>query len=290
MDSTIHLDRNLQLDYNSVEQLPLEDIATPGAIKRSEIRFDAGGKLDPGRLLGEVTTFDGRQTATMSSDYSLAQNFQIVSKVVKKSIQCSGISAYLQAESPADLYFELQPDAAGVPGNATPLASANVSYKPPEKGSPQTWTFAAFSKPAELSLDIRYWVVIKAVRGITNLGLHIASPDSSQPVSYGPALINRGGDRWKCLALAPKGRGDSCSAVLRALAGIVYVPGPDNQTAAIHALVDSTSAEQRFDAAAKPVNVSLVLTNNTQKQAVLIIRSHARGMLTLANVIQEYKV
>jgi hypothetical protein len=290
MDSTIRLDRNLQLDYNSVEELPLEDIATPGAIKRSQIRFDAGGKFDPGRLLGEVTTFDGRQAATISSDYSLAQNFQIVSTVVKKGIQCSGISAYFQSDSPADLYFELQTDATGSPGNAMPLASANVPYKPPEKGAPQLWTFAAFLKPAELSLDTIYWVVIKAVRGTANLGLQISSPDPSHAVSYGPALINRGGDRWKCLAISPKGRGDSCSLTLRALAGIVYLPGLDNQTAAIHALVGNTPAEQRFDAAAKPLTISLGLTGITQKQAVLIIRSHARGMLTLANVIQEYKL
>jgi hypothetical protein len=290
LDSTIRLDRSLQLDYNSVEELPLEDIATPEAIKRSQIRFEAGGKFDPGRLLGEVTTFDGRQTATIGSDYSLAQNFQIVSKVVKKAIQCSGISAYFQSDSPADLYFELQSDAAGSPGNAAPLASANVPYKPPEKGAPQLWTFAAFPKPAELSLDTMYWVVIKAVRGTANLGLQIFSADPSLALSYGPVLINRGGDRWKCLAVTSQGRDGSCSLTLRALVGIVYLPGPDNQTAAIHALVNNTPAEQRFDAAAKPLTVSLGLTGMSQKQAVLIIRSHARGMLTLANVMQEYKL
>ena len=290
LDSTIRVDRNLQLDYNSVEELQLEDIAASGSITRAGIRFDAGGKFEPGRLLGEVTTFDGRQNATISPDYSLAQKIQLGSTVLKKSIQCSGISSYVEGNSPADLYFELQPDAGGVPGNVAPLASSNVPYKPPEKGSRQLWTFAAFSKPAELNLDTPYWVVIKAVRGVVRLGLQNAAPDPSQPVTFSSALINRGGQRWKCLALASKGRGDTCSTAIAALARVVYLPGPDDQTAAIHALVGNSAAEQRFDAAAKPVNVSLDLTRNTQKQATLIIRSHARGMLTLANVMQEYKL
>src|SRR5688572_19908422 len=237
LDSTVRVDRNLTLEFNSVEVLPLDSIAASRAIRRAAIRLDAGGQFGPDRLLGTVAEFDGRQRATISPDYSLAQQFRLAPTIARSAVRCSGISAYLECDAPAELYVELQPDADGLPAMAAPLAKATCAVTPPQKGTPQLWTFASFATPAELNLDAPYWIVIKAVRGAARLGLATAASSTAPaPVAYGNTLISRGGDRWKCLAPSVERRG-GCSSTVVALAGVVYLPDPDSQTAAIHLAV-----------------------------------------------------
>jgi hypothetical protein len=286
LDSTVRIDRNLPLEFNSVEILPLEPIAAARAIVRSAIRLDAGGQFGPDRLLGEVVEFDGREMARVSPDYSVAQQVRLSPGIAKSSLRCSGISAFLECDAPAELYVELQPDAGGTPAAGGPLAKATCALEPPQPGAPQLWTFAGFDGQAELNLDVPYWVVVKAVRGEARLGLRTRRDDPSAPVVYGDAMVNRGGDKWKCLAPVP-GRRDGCGPVV-ALAGIVYVPDPDSQTAAVHVQIVGSSAEQKFDPAAQPQRIDLSLAGDGYPQATLVIRSHARGLLTLANVVQEY--
>jgi hypothetical protein len=283
LDSTFRIDRNLQLEFNSIEELPLDAIA--GNISRSAIRLDAGGQFGPDRLLGEVESWDGRQHTTVSADYSVAQRIVLNPDVVKKTIKGSGIVLYLSSEQPADLYVELQSDANGSPAIGVPLAKSNVSYKPPQTGERQQWTLASFDSPADLHLDAAYWVVVKAARGDARLGL-VASTAPGPPVLRRGITVNRGGERWKCL-VSPRAT-NSCDSSVAALVGLIYVPDPDNQTAAVQVLVSNSSIEQRLDPSGQPKTAVLNLEGDKRPQATLVVRSHARGMLTLVNVVQEY--
>jgi hypothetical protein len=101
-------------------------------------------------------------------------------------------------------------------------------------------------------------------------------------------MVNRGAGRWKQLAPAAPGADGSYDSEVAALLGVIYLPDPDNQTAAIQLLVAGTAVEQRFDAAGQPKTVVLDLAGDKRTQATLVVRSHARGMLTLANLVQEY--
>jgi hypothetical protein len=236
-----------------------------------------------------VVEFDRHQHATISPDFSLAQPFSLAGTVVARPAQCSGVSAFLECDAPAEIYVELQPDADGAPRSGAPLAKSNVQLAPPQKGAAPSWTFAAFSGPAELTVDTPYWVVVKAVRGSARLGLRTGAAAATSPLRFGSALINRGGERWKGLVSARESAG-SAGTPVTALIGVVYVPGPDNQTAAVQLLLRDGAAEQRFDPSGQAATVVLGVPADSRRQATLVIRSHARGLLTVANVVQEYRV
>jgi hypothetical protein len=287
LDSTFRIDRNLTMEFNSIEKLPLDSIA--GNITRSAVSLEAKGQFGPERLLGEVESWDGRENATVSPDYSVAQLIELNSDVVKKSVQAAGIVVYIESGAAAEVYVELQQDASGVPASGAPMAKSNVSYKPPDKGAKQQWTLASFEQQAALQLSTPYWVVVKAVRGNVRLGLRAQIPADQKPVVLRPiTMINRGGDHW--VAMAPDASSDSPRSTVAALTGVIYRPEPDNQTAAIQLTIETSASEQHVEPGSQPKPVVLDLKGDKRQQATLVVRSHAHGMLTVANLVQEYTV
>jgi hypothetical protein len=105
--------------------------------------------------------------------------------------------------------------------------------------------------------------------------------------------INRGGLTWKAFTRSQPS--------LAALLSIVYLPGLDNQTAAVEMFVVDVSAPgaeralaySRIDLAQQATTVTLIGTNDrpvSWNKAELKIHSHARGTLSIANVTQTYTV
>ncbi len=281
LDATHRVDRTLNLTFNQIETLPIDPVSTPAGVSAriSAIRLDAGGQFGPDRLLGAVEVHDGREFATVSPDFSLAQSVTPVKALLQKPIQCTGIAGYFQADDKAEFYLELQGDQTGFPASGAPLAKSSVAFVPADPNDPQPWTFAKFEKPAELKPDTPYWIVAKGVRGVARSGLTIggAGATGPVPVARGALLLNRGGQIWKNFAGPP-------SPPLQALLSLVYVPQPDNQTAAVEISVDGGTG-QRFDPQTVARTISFDGGNGSPQ---LVIDSRALGSLTIANVIQEY--
>jgi hypothetical protein len=285
LDSTFRVDRTLSVGFNQIETLPIDPVSPPAGKQAAvkTVRLDAGGQFGADRLLGPVEVHDGRQFATVSSDFSVAQALQFAKSILKTSVQASGIAGYFEASDKAEFYVELQSDDSGSPANATPLAKANVSFVPADTGSPQPWTFAKFEKPVELKPDTPYWVIAKGVRGAVHLGVKISmavAPGAA--VARGGLLLNRGGLVWKNFA-------GSTSPPLESLLSLVYLPQPDNQTSAV-AISVGNGAPQQIDPKTPARTVTFDLSAGLSGPPTLIIDSRAAGSLIIANVVQEYSL
>jgi hypothetical protein len=91
--------------------------------------------------------------------------------------------------------------------------------------------------------------------------------------------VNRGGQIWRDIGPVI---GDPPVALLR----LIYVPEPDNQTAAIEVGLKQTQGSQRHDP--RPEARTISIPAKGLRQATLVIKSYAQGQLNVANVIQEY--
>ena len=273
LDETIRLDRNLQLDFGQYEEISLDEILPQAGAKASfiTIKMDVGGTLGAERLLGTVVQHGGHEFATISGDYSLAQSF-----IVDTSIQCVGISCLFTSEAEAELYIELQKDVDGVPASEAPLAKSNLTLSGANKNGKTPWTFAALENPIELNAGVQYWIILKGVRGKAQLGLQAQTEETYLQ----NVMVNRGGQLWKSF-------GGVTSPQSVALLRLIYLPAPDNQSAAIQIGINDTHW-QAFDPAPESNTLSFELKDAAIRQAVVVIRSHARGALIVANVIQEY--
>ena len=281
LNSTFRIDRTLQLNFNQIERLPVDPISAAGA-EIAELRLDAGGQFTPDRLLGDTETHDGGQFATISPDFSLAQNINASKDLLKTQIDCTGITGYFEADAKAEFYIELQPDDSGSPASGAPLAKANVSFTPADPNDIQGWTFAKFEKPTKLSPGTPYWIVAKGVHGSVRLGLNMAeAPPPNAPLARYSLLLNRGGQLWKSFV------GPAAQPV-QALLSLVYIPQPDNQTAAVQILAGDGGPTQRIDPAPKVATVHFPFSGGGPLPSALVVHSHGQGSLTIANVIQEY--
>lgn len=294
LDGTLRVDRNLALSFGTVEPLVLDPLTEQigQAVQLQALRMDVGGQFGPDRLLGSIEIHDGRQLATISSDYALAQGFTLSSTLVKSPCRCTGITCFFTAADKAELYVELQKDANGYPASDAPMAQANLTFTPPDRpDEPQPWTFAKFATPVELQTGIGYWIVVKGVRGQVHLGLQ-AIPQGDEetlPVRRDTLYINRGGQIWKSLF-----RTTPVPPIV-ALLGVVYLPGSDDQTAAIQLTVTGapaggTPVSQRIDPGREPQTIHLPTAEANWNRVVLEIRSQAAGTLSIANVIREYRL
>jgi hypothetical protein len=278
LDETVRVDRNLQLDFGSVERIPLRPLAgdTTGlALKK--LTADIGGAFGLERLFTNVADHDGREFATVSSDYSFAQSFALDASIVGtgRPLHAAGVSALLQVESKTELYVEIQADEGGAPSTKAPLAKSNLTIEPEKKTT--QWFLARFDQSADLSLDTRYWIVVKGIQGKALLALGSRSEDYLDTV-----VVNRGGQLWKALS-----RSDAL--VRNALVRLVYIPEIDNRSASVEIGIEGASALQRLDPQQAPQTISLEPPSTfSADYPVIIIKSHAQGTLTLANVIQEY--
>ncbi len=286
LDSTFRVDRTLKVIFNQIETLTIDPVSPPGG--RSAVvlavRLDAGGQFGADRLLGPVEVPDGRQFATVSSDFSVAQSVTFAKTILKTSIQASGVAGYFESADKAEFYVELQNDQGGSPANDAPLAKSNVAFVPADANSPQPWTFAKFEKPVELKPDTPYWIVSKGVRGTAHLGLKTSAPvpDANPAVTRGALLLNRGGLIWKTLA-------GPTSPALEALTSLVYLPQSDNQTATVAISLGGGSAQQ-IDPQNSPKTITFPVAGALASPPALVVDSRGLGSLTIANVVQEYKL
>ncbi|MGD2089606.1 MAG: hypothetical protein PVH61_25750 [Candidatus Aminicenantes bacterium] len=283
MDNTIRFDRNIQLDYGSVETLVLNEITDQvhPNISINRIEMDIGGEVGPERLLGRVSTYHTREFATISSEYSAAQQVRLDTPVTP--VRCKGITGFFQADAEAEVYIEIQEDTNGFPSQGPPLAKSTLTLAPASPGSsPQNstkWWYSGFEEPADLETNTPYWIIIKSVRGSVRLGL---SPRQDYLENI---LFNRGGQLWK--EISAPGSNEATVGQLR----LVYIPGLDNQTAAIEIGTAGTGALKKIDleAGSEAQVISLEIPDDHDKQqVVIVVKSHAQGMLSIANVIQEY--
>lgn len=282
LDNTVRLDRTFQLDFGDVERITLDPFSGPNnsSLSLSAVRADLGGEFEPERLLGDFDSHDGKEFATISGDYSLAQELMIEKKTTAKPIRCAGVTGVFQAEAEADLYLEIRDDAGSSPSSGPPLAKSNLSIAPPGKEENGRWAFARFEAPVDLSPETAYWIVVKGIRGQARLGLGPLADEQPDKYLRG-ARVNRGGQVWKGLSrpYAPP-----TSALLR----LVYLPEIDNQSAAVEIAVEKSS--QRIDPKPEAQAVSLALPEGRGAgKSEIVIKSHARGTLSIANVIQEHR-
>jgi hypothetical protein len=278
LDETVRVDRNLQLEFGSVERIPLLPLAGDSSrLSLKKVTTDIGGSFAVERLFTNVADHEGHEFATISSDYSLGQSFELNAGIVgtNKPLHVAGISALLQVESKTELYVEVQADEGGMPSAKTAMAKSNLTIEP-EKPVTQ-WFLARFDQPVDLSLDTRYWIVVKGIQGKALLALGEPSEAYLDTV-----LVNRGGQLWKALSRREP-------VVSNALVRLVYLPEIDNRSASVEIGIEGVPELQRVDPQQESQTITLQPPDAFKGgQPVIIIKSHAEGTLTLANVIQEY--
>lgn len=281
LDDTIRLDRNLELDFGSVELLTLDALAADTlGLSLAKVSADIGGQFGKERLFTNVPTHDGKEFATISSDYSLAQSVALSESILStdKPLHAAGVAALFQVDEKLELYVEIQQDSGGFPSASAPLAKSNLTLAADDERGVSQWVFANFEQPVDLKLDTPYWIVFKGIQGKALLALGAPSEDY-----LGRVVVNRGGQLWKIINR--KRPVATC-----ALARLVYLPELDNQSAAIEIGIEGASSLERLDPTPEARTISLQRPAGNLRiyQPVIIIKSHARGTLTIANVIQEY--
>lgn len=272
MDETTRLDRNLELQFGQVETIPLSSMEDASGLTLDQIRMDLGGEFGSERLLGRVEQHDGREFATISPEYSLAQGF-----LLDNPVQGLGVAAPLNTEAEAEIYVAIQNDDHGSPAAGAPLAQASLKLPASQTdGVAAGWVSVRFQGPAELRVKQPYWLVMKGVRG------RVLLPLKSQANTYlTDTLLNRSGQLWK-----PFQPGRSGS---RPLLRLLYQPGLDNQTAAIVMRLQGTDVRQPVEPKPAGGQTTLKPPPGAALPIVLVVESQAQGRLSLANVIQEYK-
>jgi hypothetical protein len=283
IDRTIHLDRALTVDFAGVEEIPLGVVDAPptGRVALLGVAVDVSGTVGAERLLGDVPASETAEFATINAEYAVAQ-----ATVPGAALQCVGVSALVAADgsAPARVYVELQPNEHGTPPSSPPLARAEIALPPSPTGE-AAWVYVPFDRPGALVADKSYWVVVRGIQGTARLALEPASGAFASGV-----VMNRGGQHWR--AVTPR----AAAAMLR----LVYLPGPETASAAVEIQVarahgpGSNAAplvRRRIDARPAAQNVVLSLEPALALTPLkLVVRSHARGTVRLANVSQEYTV
>jgi hypothetical protein len=280
LDGTLRIDRNLQLDFGTVARFPLDPLVSSvsGSLGLTGVRVDVSGEVGPERLLGNVPAHDGRQFATVSPDYGVAQALLVAAGAgftAGANVTVAGLSALLEVDAGgAELYVELRRDAGGAPGSDAPLGGVNFEVAPPDGATGPAWVYAALPEPVPVAVDTPHWIVLRAIRGAARLA---AAPGSG---SYlGGLLVNRGGQLWKPFA---PGAAPGPAALVR----LAYLPEPDRQTAALALAVEGLPP-LRPEVAAQPQRLTLPVPGGQQPRT-LVLTSHARGATTLSNLVQEF--
>jgi len=293
LDRTTRNDRTSSMTYGAIVRVPLDALIDQPTlpVKVSSLSIDVDGKCDPDRLLGHVDAHDGREFATVSTDYSIAQAFTLsgAGSVLHSPVKCTGVAACVTVGGPAELYAEIQSDSSGAPGAGAPLAKGTVSVAPVKAGDQSTpWSLVKFTSPVSLEVDMPYWLVLKAVQGAFELALVIASSISATPFSRQRVCVSRSSQIWKDLSR------DQTSAKV-ALAGVVYLPAKDDQTAAAQLVISGEpQTDVEISAAVDPTQkaqtVKCPVTQTDWRRVTLELRCYAAGTLHLANVIQRFRV
>jgi len=273
LDDTIRLDRNVEMGFATVERLALDPIREQQPqLVRTTVRMDLGGELGAERLLGAVRGHNGHEFGTVTVDYALAQ--QVEPPVPVRMV---GLVAFLRVAGAAEVYAEVVQGTDASPEPRRALATANVQLDPTATGK-GSWVFFGLDPPGDLEPGTSYWVVLKGVRGTVAVGLQSGEADH-----LGQVLVNRGGRLWRSL-------GHAGGQLVTALLGLIYLPGPDNQTAALEIGLEGGQPPQRMDFGNGVRTISFdARALDASQPATVVIRCHARGTLSIANVLQEYE-
>jgi hypothetical protein len=291
LDSTVKLDRSLELGFGEVATLELDPISVPAGkhLRRQSLTMDLGGQFGPERLLGRIDAHDGADFVLVSAANSAAQSLRLESAAVKAPLSCSGLAIFLVPTAadapPAELYAELQPDQGGQPASGPPLAKASFKLTPPGEGQSLAWTCATFEAPVQLALDTSYWAVLKGVSNGVQLALRGASPPAGEALTCAGASVNRGGQTWRPLLARRPGQGPP-----QALLALMYTPGIETNAAAVEIAVEGAPDALRVDPAGAVRTVSPAVPADQRPALRVQARAYAKGALTLANVIQEYRL
>lgn len=331
LDGTLRADRNLALDFNTVARLPLTAIAPLDgrATALTQIRIDVSGQFGPERLLesmpgpGAAEGPPPGEFGTVSGAYALARGFVLDPATVKGgAVLCAGFSAFVRVTEEAELYAELQVDAAPpqspagsppagpagagaaltgaasapvaaltAPAAGAPLARCNQVIAPPPEaqGQPsERWVFVRWEAPAELQVGVPYWLVLKGIRGQVYLGLRSDDAGRAQDAASAGRAVRDERLRINRGGQLWKGLQRAGDDRVRARLALVYLPGPDNGVAAVSLGVEGAAAAL-VEPGAQPATVALDLAGADLSQAVLVVQSNAAGVFTVANVIQEYR-
>ena len=178
----------------------------------------------------------------------------------------------------------------GAPGAGTPLARAELVLPAP---APEVvgagWRYIPFERPGGMTAEQSYWIVLRGSEGETKLVLERAGAGATFGTG---AVMSRGGQRWR-----PVSPGSAPAAMLR----LVHLPGPETTSAALELEVrrgsfngdaaPTTLVRQRIDPNGGSKSVALTLGAGVERAPLtLVVRSHARGTVNLANVTQEYAI
>ena len=282
LDGSVRIDRNLELEFGDVIRIVLDPPAggPPGGMPLAGVRLDLSGQPGPERLLGDVPAHDRREFATVSADYAVAQGFTVASGAGAQGglgfrpggvVRVAGVAAIAGVEAEAELYLEIQPDADGAPGSAPPLGGANFQLAPGPDDAPEGWVYTALPEPVDVPVDMPHWIILRSIQGAARVAIVRAAGDY-----LGALLVNRGGQRWKPVVAG--------AAV--ALIRVAYLPEPDNETAPVALGLEGRPAEHP-DVSPQVERLTLEAGPGSVPGA-LVLTSHARGTVSLSNVVQEF--
>ncbi len=287
LDDTLHMDRNLELGFGHIIDVPLDPIVAEGrdeTVPVEELRLDVGGELGPERLLGQVVPAATREFATVGRGFSVAQEVRLPDGL--PSAECVGVALGLATDVEGEIYFELRPDAGGSPADAAPIASGTAPVPVPDPPGRPAWVTGRFKEPAVLTSDAApYWLILKEIRGVVRLGL-----DESDGGYLGRFVMNRGGQFWHGIHRRDRPPG-SAHALLR----LVYLPTPDTRSAAVELVAQLIGGSEqaagiKVDPTAEGELFHLRFPAGARARGMrLSVRSHAEGDLSLANVVQVYR-
>ncbi len=269
LDGTTRVDRNLELDFGATLTLPLERLAIQRgeSLALRQIRLDVGGEFGRERMLEGPAAHDGRQFATVTNEYALAQSFEL-----EIAVRCAGVSALLHSAAEAEVYVEIQGEETGAPAQGEPLAQGRLELAPTAEPEAAGWSFVRFDVPADLQPGVPYWLVIKGIRGRMQLAAAGAGASYLRRT-----LVHRGGKSWK--RFAPQ----AAALFLR----LVYLPAIDNQSAAVTLGLGTPAGRRPLDPTPEGDSLTLPAAAGAGRPE-LVIESQARGTLSLANVVLEY--
>jgi hypothetical protein len=290
LDGSLRIDRNLELEFGTQSRIELGSLHdAPGErMGLAQVTLDVSGELGPERVLGDVPSGDPGHALKLSGDYAVGQQVRLVSEEQLDpeqrpglgfqpgdKLRIAGVTAALRTQEECELYVELQDDAAGRPKTGAPLASRTLTVAPAEGDA--GWAFAGFDEAAEIEVDRDYWIVFRGIRGVARLALASTGGEYLTEVR-----VNRGGQLWKPVRRPPA---DGVATLTR----LVYMPDPDNESAALELGLEG-SADPLAAEPAPTVQRLTLAAPALDGPAALVLRSHARGTLTLANVVQEFGV
>ena len=298
-DKTLRLDQTYTVDFCQETRIPLDAAPNAGKGALLSVTLDIEGVLGQERLFGAdfpvVSDAAPRETATVNSDFGVAQPL-----TTGIPLKLAGVALRLDSDrtDEAAIFAAIQANDGGEPAATGALTSANVTLAPAPADAalpPLVWTTLLFDRPAEIGKETPVFLMVKGARGALRVGLNesaISPPASDSGTApeenglSGPALYNRGGGQtWKPFRGAFGGP--------RLQVALIAAPDPEIPKAPLEIGLERGGTPGVFQRitpgpSGQPVRVILTPPVAGPEALTLIIRSHARGSLTISRIIQEF--